>query len=176
MDFVGEITGDGKITLIEDEKAEKHPVDIELEHVLGSMPRKLFKLKREQVDLQPIKFPQNLTIKEALDRVLRLPSVGSKRFLTNKVDRCVTGQFFLPPIQNLFEIHTQNLFKSFKLKPINGSLEQVWWLSSNASAICTHRWPTTAAFRCHSSKRKAQRSRSASNQSKASFRRSAVVK
>ena len=93
VDFVGEITGDGKITLIENEKAEKHPVDIELEHVLGSMPRKLFKLKREQVELQPLKFPQNLTIKEALDRVLRLPSVGSKRFLTNKVDRCVTGQF-----------------------------------------------------------------------------------
>jgi hypothetical protein len=28
---------------------------------------------------------------EALDRVLRLPAVGSKRFLTSKVDRCVTG-------------------------------------------------------------------------------------
>ena len=28
---------------------------------------------------------------EGLEKVLRLPSVGSKRFLTNKVDRCVTG-------------------------------------------------------------------------------------
>ena len=27
----------------------------------------------------------------ALERVLRLPSVASKRYLTNKVDRCVTG-------------------------------------------------------------------------------------
>lgn len=55
------------------------------------MPRKLFKLTKEILDLQPIKFPNNLTVKDALDRVLRLPSVGSKRFLTNKVDRCVTG-------------------------------------------------------------------------------------
>lgn len=91
VDFVGEITGDGKIVLIEDENSDKHPVDIELEHVLGSMPRKLFKLKREKLDLRPIKLPPNLTIKQALDWVLRLPSVGSKRFLTNKVDRCVTG-------------------------------------------------------------------------------------
>uniref|UniRef100_A0A170Z574 Phosphoribosylformylglycinamidine synthase n=2 Tax=Triatoma infestans TaxID=30076 RepID=A0A170Z574_TRIIF len=32
-----------------------------------------------------------MTIEAALDRVLRHPSVCSKRFLTNKVDRCVTG-------------------------------------------------------------------------------------
>ena len=31
------------------------------------------------------------SVADALDRVLRLPSVGSKRFLTNKVDRSVTG-------------------------------------------------------------------------------------
>ena len=30
-------------------------------------------------------------VREALNRVLRLVSVGSKRFLTNKVDRAVTG-------------------------------------------------------------------------------------
>jgi phosphoribosylformylglycinamidine synthase len=35
--------------------------------------------------------PETLTVREALSRVLRLLSVGSKRFLTNKVDRCVTG-------------------------------------------------------------------------------------
>jgi phosphoribosylformylglycinamidine synthase len=35
--------------------------------------------------------PENISVKDALDRVLRLLSVGSKRFLTNKVDRSVTG-------------------------------------------------------------------------------------
>lgn len=35
--------------------------------------------------------PASLSVLMALERVLRLPSVGSKRFLTNKVDRCVTG-------------------------------------------------------------------------------------
>lgn len=35
--------------------------------------------------------PVNLTVQDILERVLRLPSVASKRYLTNKVDRCVTG-------------------------------------------------------------------------------------
>ena len=34
---------------------------------------------------------QGTTAMQALDCVLRLPAVGSKRFLTTKVDRCVTG-------------------------------------------------------------------------------------
>lgn len=35
--------------------------------------------------------PASTTVAESLDRVLRLPSVCSKRFLTTKVDRHVTG-------------------------------------------------------------------------------------
>jgi phosphoribosylformylglycinamidine synthase len=39
----------------------------------------------------PLALPANLTVSDALSRVLTLPCVGSKRYLTNKVDRCVTG-------------------------------------------------------------------------------------
>ena len=39
----------------------------------------------------PVVLPAGATAAAALDRVLRLPSVCSKRFLTTKVDRCVTG-------------------------------------------------------------------------------------
>ncbi|XP_026686352.1 phosphoribosylformylglycinamidine synthase [Diaphorina citri] len=35
--------------------------------------------------------PPNISVLQALNNVMRLVSVGSKRFLTNKVDRCVTG-------------------------------------------------------------------------------------
>ena len=41
--------------------------------------------------LEPLALPAGLTVRDALDRVLRLLSVGSKRFLTTKVDRSVTG-------------------------------------------------------------------------------------
>ncbi|BFZ24618.1 hypothetical protein BsWGS_27657 [Bradybaena similaris] len=93
---VGSITGSGKIELenfrknVTDDKSRK-PVDLELEYVLGSMPRKVFEMKRIKPVLQPLTLPDSLTVQEALNRVLRLPSVASKRYLTNKVDRSVTG-------------------------------------------------------------------------------------
>jgi phosphoribosylformylglycinamidine synthase len=88
--FIGKITGDGRIVL-HDETDDSTPVDLDLEKILGEMPRKTFRLDRVAAPAVPLSLPGNLGIRGALDRVLRLVSVGSKRFLTNKVDRCVTG-------------------------------------------------------------------------------------
>ncbi|XP_068174777.1 phosphoribosylformylglycinamidine synthase isoform X2 [Antennarius striatus] len=92
VDFVGNITGDGKIVLVSDEgDGERPPVDLQLEWVLGKMPQKVFKMERLKWNSQPLALPAGLTVRAALDRVLRLPAVASKRYLTNKVDRSVTG-------------------------------------------------------------------------------------
>ncbi len=88
--FIGEITGDGYIVL-HDETDGSAPVNLHLDKILGDMPRKTFRLDRVKRELRPLKLAEGLTVREALDRVLRLVSVGSKRFLTNKVDRSVTG-------------------------------------------------------------------------------------
>ncbi len=88
--FVGIVTGDGRIVL-HDENDGSKPVEMELDHVLGDMPQKTFELERVQPQTEPLTTPPDLSIRGALDRVLKLLSVGSKRFLTNKVDRCVTG-------------------------------------------------------------------------------------
>ncbi len=87
---IGEITGDGFIVLY-DELDGSTPVNLELSKILGDMPQKTFKTERTARNNKPLEFSESLTIREALDRVLRLVSVGSKRFLTNKVDRSVTG-------------------------------------------------------------------------------------
>jgi len=87
---IGTITGDGRIVLY-DENDNSTPVDLDLEKVLGDMPQKTFNLDRSPLRTEPLNLPENMTVREALDRVLRLASVGSKRFLVNKVDRCVTG-------------------------------------------------------------------------------------
>jgi phosphoribosylformylglycinamidine synthase len=87
---VGRVTGDGKIVL-RDATDGSTPVNFELEAVLGDMPQKTFVLERLPVRLAPLRLPTALTVADALDRVLRLLTVGSKRFLTTKVDRCVTG-------------------------------------------------------------------------------------
>ncbi|KAI3368319.1 hypothetical protein L3Q82_008027 [Scortum barcoo] len=105
VDFVGNITGDGKaryslnqIVLVDDQggsgdEADRGccPVDLQLEWVLGKMPQKEFKMQRLALSHQPLALPAGLKVKDALDRVLRLPAVASKRYLTNKVDRSVTG-------------------------------------------------------------------------------------
>jgi phosphoribosylformylglycinamidine synthase len=87
---IGYITGDGFIVLY-DSLDNSTPVNLPLEKILGDMPQKEFHLQEITIKTQPLKFPKDITISDALDRVLRLLSVGSKRFLTNKVDRSVTG-------------------------------------------------------------------------------------
>jgi phosphoribosylformylglycinamidine synthase len=88
--FVGEITGDGRAVLYDSED-NSTPVDLDLKKVLAEMPRKTFDIKRVPSVLKPLELPDGLTVGDALLRVLRLVSIGSKRFLTNKVDRSVTG-------------------------------------------------------------------------------------
>ena len=55
------------------------------------MPQKTFEFTRRAEANVPLALPDEATPELALERVLRLPGVGSKRFLTTKVDRCVTG-------------------------------------------------------------------------------------
>ncbi|MBI5075526.1 MAG: phosphoribosylformylglycinamidine synthase [Nitrospirae bacterium] len=88
--FIGEISGDGYIVL-HDETDGSTPVNLHLEKILGSMPQKTFVLDRIKRQRSPLVLPEGLTVRDALDRVLRLISVGSKRFLASKVDRSVTG-------------------------------------------------------------------------------------
>ncbi|OGB74981.1 phosphoribosylformylglycinamidine synthase [candidate division Kazan bacterium RIFCSPHIGHO2_01_FULL_49_10] len=87
---VGEITGDGQLVLI-DEADGSIPVDLPLELILGKLPPKTFTFNRVTPKLEPLWMAKEQSVQGALEYVLRLPSVGSKRFLTTKVDRSVTG-------------------------------------------------------------------------------------
>lgn len=82
-----ELTSD----LVQQLQNEKNPVNLDLEFVLAKMPRKVFQMTKYVAPLVPLSLPTNLQVADALHRVLRLPSVASKRYLTNKVDRSVTG-------------------------------------------------------------------------------------
>jgi phosphoribosylformylglycinamidine synthase len=77
--------------VVHDEHDGSTPVDLALADVLGDMPQKTFASSRVQPALAPLRLPAGLKMRAALERVLRLLSVGSKRFLTTKVDRAVTG-------------------------------------------------------------------------------------
>jgi phosphoribosylformylglycinamidine synthase len=92
-EVLGEVTGDLRF-VVSDEQDGSTPVDVELKEVLGHIPQKTFTDQRITVGAKnfsppPLHCP--LTVRDSLRNVLRLVSVGSKRFLTNKVDRSVTG-------------------------------------------------------------------------------------
>ena len=125
VDVVGQVEEGGQIRLenFADHTAtgeKKYPIDLKLDYVIGSMPKKVFSLEDYSLDeyLTPAKLieteepPKNLksrykmmreqmsilsrnqtmnNFEHLLKKVLRLPSVASKRYLTTKVDRCVTG-------------------------------------------------------------------------------------
>lgn len=90
IQILGEVTGNGRV-IVKDSKDGSTHVDLPLELVLGKMPQKTFIDNRIDQKLIPLTVPLDESIEKMLDRVLRLLSVGSKRFLVHKVDRCVTG-------------------------------------------------------------------------------------
>lgn len=91
---IGTINGTGRVVVKDGRQAPGEPVpeDLELEKVLGDMPNKTYTFTRRSTPPIPLALPSGTTAAAALDRVLRLLAVGSKRFLTSKVDRCVTGR------------------------------------------------------------------------------------
>lgn len=89
--FLGQIDGSGRIVLW-DEETSSAAVDLDLEKVLGDLPQKTFVDTRvlPKLVLTDLRAAAQ-DIPDALNRVLSLMTVGSKRFLTTKVDRSVTG-------------------------------------------------------------------------------------
>ncbi|CAI7869710.1 unnamed protein product [Closterium sp. NIES-54] len=88
-------SGSGKVVLFDSREQQEAAaaghapplpaVDLDLDKVLGDMPSKRFDFVRSSDEREPLELPPMLTVAEALKRVLRLPSVASKRFLTTKV-------------------------------------------------------------------------------------------
>jgi phosphoribosylformylglycinamidine synthase len=89
-EILGTVTGDGRFVVHDGQDGSK-PVDLELYEVLGNIPQKTFNDSRQEGQHSPLVLPEDMTVRQALNNVLCLVSVGSKRFLTNKVDRSVTG-------------------------------------------------------------------------------------
>lgn len=88
-EVLGTIDGSGNV-VVEDTQHGTMPVHLNLEQILTNMPQKTFKSNRRNTVLDPVHWPK-FTIGEALEAVFKLPHVGSKGFLTSKVDRSVTG-------------------------------------------------------------------------------------
>ena len=87
---IGEVTGDGTLSL-DDELLGGKPIDdLDLAVILGKPPKMLRRATRSQPVRQCLDLGEP-SIAEAAERVLRFPAVAAKTFLITIADRTVTG-------------------------------------------------------------------------------------
>lgn len=89
MYVVGETTGD-MCFVFEKENGEK-PIDLRLDYMIGKPPRTIITDKTVVETYEDIHTEES-KIDEYLNNVLQLESVACKDWLTNKVDRSITGK------------------------------------------------------------------------------------
>jgi phosphoribosylformylglycinamidine synthase len=87
---VGTATGDKKFSFTNNTKEEK-PVDLKLKHLFGSSPKTILKDKTASIPFSDAKTDVG-KIRQYIEQVLQLEAVACKDWLTNKVDRSVTGK------------------------------------------------------------------------------------
>jgi phosphoribosylformylglycinamidine synthase len=87
---VGEATGDHKLVFEKTGQAKK-PFDLQVNHLFGASPKTILIDTTQGISYEAVTYdPANL--KEYVKQVLQLESVACKDWLTNKVDRSVTGK------------------------------------------------------------------------------------
>ncbi|BAO56377.1 phosphoribosylformylglycinamidine synthase [Nonlabens marinus] len=86
---VGKVTGDNKFTF--SEKDGRSPMDLALEDMFGSSPKTIMDDKTINRNYADLSYEKN-KLDQYINNVLQLEAVACKDWLTNKVDRCVTGR------------------------------------------------------------------------------------
>ncbi|MDG1849968.1 MAG: phosphoribosylformylglycinamidine synthase [Flavobacteriales bacterium] len=87
---VGEITSDMNFSF-ESSKDGRKPIDMKLNHYFGSSPKTIMTDHREDSNFSNLTYNQD-NLLEYITSVLQLEAVACKDWLTNKVDRCVSGR------------------------------------------------------------------------------------
>ncbi|MCW8933882.1 MAG: phosphoribosylformylglycinamidine synthase [Gammaproteobacteria bacterium] len=85
------LTTQAKELKVHDKHFNNYPVDMPLDVLLGKPPKMLRDVKHESVKHKAFT-TKDIDIKEAVNRVLNLPSVANKTFLISIGDRSVSGQ------------------------------------------------------------------------------------
>ncbi len=90
MYVVGEITGDHQFKF-EDQETGQNPIDLQIEDMFGKPPKTIITDKTVKTKFKEIDYDTD-KISTYVKQVLQLESVACKDWLTNKVDRSVTGK------------------------------------------------------------------------------------
>ena len=88
--IIGQVTGDHHFSFVNDNNGEK-PIDLAIESLFGDAPKTTLLDEKKKVNFDSLSYDFS-NVEDYLKNVLLLESVGCKDWLTNKVDRCVTGR------------------------------------------------------------------------------------
>lgn len=87
---IGEATGDMQFTFVDNKTGEK-PIDLQLDYLFGKAPRTVLNDSTEKVVYKEPEYNSGNLLKY-IENVLQLEGVACKDWLTNKVDRSITGR------------------------------------------------------------------------------------
>lgn len=90
MYVIGETTGDMKFTFVDNRSGEK-PLDWPLEYMFGKTPCTVLTDRSVEEKYRKVKYDAG-KLADYIEQVLQLENVACKDWLTNKVDRSVTGR------------------------------------------------------------------------------------
>ena len=103
---VGTVSNDNRLIINGNE--ESCPVDLKLEYLFGKPPKTVLSDTARECDFEELKYnPEQFTT--YLNDVLRLEAVACKDWLTNKVDRSVTGKVAMQQCAGPIQLPLNNL-------------------------------------------------------------------
>jgi len=105
--IIGETTDDHRF-VFESEKTGEKPMDLELAHMFGKPPRTVMVDKTLVTSYEEISFDSSL-LPQYLEGVMQLEAVACKDWLTNKVDRSVTGKIATQQCAGPLQLPLNNL-------------------------------------------------------------------
>jgi phosphoribosylformylglycinamidine synthase len=104
---IGDVTDDQQF-IFENRLTGEKPIDLQMESLFGNPPGTVMNDKTEEILYKnPVYDPKK--IPEYISFVLQLESVACKDWLTNKVDRCVTGKVALQQTAGSVQLPINNL-------------------------------------------------------------------
>jgi len=104
---IGETTNDMRFTFQKLETNEK-PIDWKLEHMFGNPPKTIMNDSKIESKFSPLAYSKD-DIYKYTEQVLQLENVACKDWLTNKVDRSVTGRIAKQQCAGKLQLPLNNL-------------------------------------------------------------------
>jgi phosphoribosylformylglycinamidine synthase len=104
---VGEVTSDSRFRVVND-KTKQNPIDLSIDEMFGKAPKTLLTDDTLKPDYQSVEYSKE-KLNEYLSGVLQLEAVACKDWLTNKVDRSVTGKIATQQCTGNIQLPLNNL-------------------------------------------------------------------